>query len=178
MREWADVAILAKTKNLQGGFVAKSAAGLPFLLDIGMQVAFVPPVLDAPRRAQVSYLQEQNDGSFYIEFEEVDGIDQAELLAGCHVLVRRDEVDGNLLACSDQGIIGWEVVDRAHGVLGTAAALIENPGQTLLEVSRAGAGPSSSEGTILIPLVDEFLVDVDEDARRLTVATPDGLLDL
>ena len=54
MRAWTDVAVLARTKNLQGGFVAQSAAGLPFLLSEGLEAAFVPPVLDAPRRAQVT----------------------------------------------------------------------------------------------------------------------------
>ena len=52
MRAWTDVAVLARTKNLQGGFVAQSAAGLPFLLSEGLEVAFVPPVSDAPRAAR------------------------------------------------------------------------------------------------------------------------------
>ena len=33
-------------------------------------------------------------------------------------------------------------------------------------------------GEALIPLVDEFIVDVDEDDRRIDVSLPAGLLDL
>ena len=39
MRTWADVAWLATAKNLDGGLVVRSASGLPFLLEEGMEVA-------------------------------------------------------------------------------------------------------------------------------------------
>ena len=44
--------------------------------------------------------------------------------------------------------------------------------QPLLTVRRAEGGEA------LIPLVDEFIVDVDEDGRRIDVSLPAGLLDL
>ena len=53
MRGWIDVAYLAKPKNLNGGLVARGASGLPALLHEGLEAAFVPPVIDAPRHARV-----------------------------------------------------------------------------------------------------------------------------
>lgn len=49
----------------------------------------------------------------------------------------------------------------------------EMPGQMMLEVAATG-----QDRTILIPLVDEFVVGVDEDERVIDVAVPSGLLDL
>ena len=92
MRTWADVAVLAKTKNLKGRLVARAAAGLPFLLEAGDEVAFVPPRLDVPRRAVVSLVKLVDERSAEVEFEGVDGDDAAEL-AGCHCLIRRDSID-------------------------------------------------------------------------------------
>ena len=59
------------------------------------------------------------------------------------------------------------------GAIGTAVAINEMPGQHLLEVAREG-----QEGTVLIPVVDEFLEGVDEQTRCIYVNVPQGLLDL
>ena len=59
------------------------------------------------------------------------------------------------------------------GTIGTAVAINEMPGQHLLEVAREG-----QEGTVLIPVVDEFLEGVDEQTRCIYVNVPQGLLDL
>ena len=45
--------------------------------------------------------------------------------------------------------------------------------QDLLEVVPAAGGR-----TVLVPLVDAFVSGIDEDARRIDVDLPDGLLDL
>ena len=172
MRTWADVAVLAKTKNLQGGFVAQSAAGLPFLLSEGLEVAFVPPVVDAPRRARVESISSADEHAAVVTFDAVHDIDTAEALVGCHCLVRRADLPQDLLDASSCTWSGWEVYDRSAGFLGEVAAVRTMPGQDLLEV----AAPAGH--TVLIPLVDEFVAGIDEDARRIDVDVPSGLLEL
>lgn len=171
MREWADVAVLAKAKNLQGGFVVRATAGLPFLLEEGMEVAFVPPVLDAPRRATVGAIEEQGL-DLIVFFEGVEDRSTAEALAGCHCLVRRADLPEGALAVGSRGLVGWSVRDEAAGFAGTVSAVIENPGQTLLEL----AGDDGR--TALVPLVDDFVASFDEDARAIELSAPAGLFDL
>ena len=65
----ANVAELSKTKTLTGGLVARCAPGLPFLLEEGMEVAFVPPRHDAPRRARVLSVQDAGRDAFLVTFE-------------------------------------------------------------------------------------------------------------
>jgi len=48
--------------------------------------------------------------------------------------------------------------------------VVGGPAQDLLSVDREGR-------TWLVPLVKEIVVDVDIDARRVTIAPPAGLLD-
>ena len=157
MRAWTDVAVLARTKNLQGGFVAQSAAGLPFLLSEGLEAAFVPPVLDAPRRAQVTAVAPVDDRTAIVTFDAVEGADLPEGALEAHA------------GAWD----GWEVHDARTGLVGTVAGIQELPGQDLLEVVPAAGGR-----TVLVPLVDAFVSGIDEDARRIDVDLPDGLLDL
>ena len=135
-----------------------------------MEVAFVPPVLDMPRRAIVEEIRPQDDTFAVVWFEGVDDIDTAKALCGCHVLVRREELPE--LAQAD-GVSGWEVHDAQAGLLGTLLRVDDNPGQSLLVVDRA-----DGQSPLLIPLVDEFLVGIDEERERIDVDAPAGLLSL
>lgn len=173
MRTWVDVAVLAKTKNLQGGFVVRSTADLPFLLSEGIEVAFVPPALDAPRRARVETITPSGEQAAMVTFDVVSDIDTAEKLVGCHCLVRRADLPEEVFQEREEGWTGWQVRDAYAGLLGLVSRIEEMPGQMMLEVAATG-----QDRTILIPLVDEFVVGVDEDERVIDVAVPSGLLDL
>ncbi|WP_172135889.1 ribosome maturation factor RimM [Adlercreutzia sp. ZJ473] len=174
MRSWIDVATLAHTKNLNGGLVARAASGLPLLLSEGVRVALVPPVLDAPRDVTVARVVPRSEDEALVFFEEVETADMAELLVGCHCLMRRDEVD---LSSSDVASDlpsweGWSVHDVRAGHVGEVEVVEDRPLQPLLVVAR----PDGSSA--LIPLVEEFVVSIDEDARRIELDCPAGLLDL
>ena len=174
MRAWKDVAELITTKTLNGGFVARCAAGLPFLLSEGMEVAFVPPRLDVPRRACVLSVRPQGIDTAFVTFEGVDSVDVANELVGCHCLVRCDDLPegGAMDAATADSLRGFQVVDECEGLLGTLEDVQVLPGQHLLEVERVDAAP------LLIPLVDEFVLDIDDSARRIDVRIPAGLLEL
>ena len=66
---------------------------------------------------------------------------------------------------------GWTVVDES-GVVGVIVDVIDNPAQKLLEVERTGGA------TVLIPAVNEIVLDVDVESRLVRVDLPNGLLDL
>ena len=166
MRGWMSIAYLAKPKNLNGGLVARGASGLPFVLHPGLTLAVVPPQLDAPRTLTVSEVTERAENEALVFFDEVSDLSSAELLAGCELLAREEDIDASVLEEAEAlpAWEGWSV----HEVVEVA----ERATQPLLTVRRAEGGEA------LIPLVDEFIVDVDEDDRRIDVSLPAGLLDL
>lgn len=170
MHEWANVAELVKPKSLQGGLVVRSAPGLSFLLREGMEVAFVPPVLDAPRRGVVVEVSELRDGVGVVAFDSVDTIDAAEALAGCSCLVRRLDLPEGFDVQDGRTIVGYTVVDELAGELGTVAQVIDNGAQQLLSVDCA-------QGEVLVPYVDAIVVGEDDDARIVATRLPQGLLD-
>lgn len=174
MHAWIDVAELAHTKNLNGGLVARSTAGLPLLLAEGARVALVPPVLDAPRDVTVARVSPRDDREALVFFKEVADASAAEMLVGCHCLVRRDSVDWQT-AEEERGMPfweGWSVWDEERGLVGTVAEIEDRPLQPLLHIAR----PTGE--IALVPLVDEFLVGFDEQERRIDLSCPAGLLDL
>ena len=172
MRTWRNVATLVKTKNLNGRFVARPAAGLPFIPEIGCEVAFVPPRTDLPRRGRVDFVRDIDGSAYEVGFDTVVDDAAAHGLVGSCCLVRRDEIDDALFEEEPAAWVGWRVVELDGNPVGEVASLVENPGQALLEVTRGDGGLS------YIPVVDEFIRDVDLEGRVVTVDLPSGLLDL
>ena len=173
MRPWVNVAALARTYNLEGGFVARPAADLPFLLEEGMEVALVPPQLDAPRRVTVRSVAPKGDGSAVVFFDEVTDATVAARLAGCSCLVHREQVaDAIPLSAEECPWMGWHVVDAQEGPVGIVTAIRQVPGQSWLVVE----GAANRE--VLVPLVEEFVQQVNEEDHVLLVSLPSGLLEL
>lgn len=172
MGDWVLIAELARTKNLQGGFIARSVRNLPFLLEPGLEVAFVPPRLDVPRTGIVTLVSEEPKGGHFVTFDTVQDADTAHALAGCFCLARKTDLPDLPPDAGHDDLSGYEVHDVRAGVIGTVDGVIDNPGQSLLSVKRPG------KGSALIPIVDDFILGIDDDARTIEVSVPDGLLDL
>ncbi len=188
MRNWSDIAVLAKTRNLDGGFVVKATTGLPFLLSVGNEVAFVPPVLDMPRRGIVQQIDLLDDDTALVYFDCIDNRNDASALVGSHCLVQLDDKQRETISQMPASWAGWVVLDDEFGELGSIHDVIENPGQVLLEVERSphiaakqlfGADRADLPSDfLLIPLVDEFILDVDPETQRVYTHIPAGLLSL
>lgn len=174
MRGWMSIAYLAKPKNLNGGLVARGASGLPFALHPGLTLAVVPPQLDAPRTLTVREVTERAENEALVFFDEVSDLSGAELLAGCELLAREEGIDASVLEEAEAlpAWEGWSVHDERAGYVGEVVEVAERATQPLLTVRRLEGGEA------LIPLVDEFIVGIDEGGRRIDVSLPAGLLDL
>jgi 16S rRNA processing protein RimM len=70
-----------------------------------------------------------------------------------------------------EDIVGWEA-DLGDGVEGRITAFFESDLNPLLEV-----GTASGE-RVLIPAVDEFIAETDENRRKIVFSLPEGLLSL
>lgn len=67
-------------------------------------------------------------------------------------------------------LIGLEVVDDKGSLIGSLSDVFQNRAQDLYEVETAGGRK------ILIPAVEEFIVGVDIEKKRMTVKLIDGLM--
>ena len=171
MHAWIDVAQLTKTRNVNGRFVARAAAGLPFLLEEGDEVSFVPPQLDVPRTGIVADVRLIDERTADVAFEGIDA-QSAAILVGSHCLLPRNSLDDGIFEEAPAMWEGWSVVDEGEGAVGQVSGFIDNPGQSLLEVTRKDGS------TVLVPVVDEIVLDVDAQDCVIRVDLPSGLLDL
>lgn len=68
-------------------------------------------------------------------------------------------------------IEGYSVMDQDQKVIGVASTVIENPGNTLLEVL-------VDEKEVLLPFNENTIIKVAKDKKQISIEIPEGLLDL
>jgi 16S rRNA processing protein RimM len=68
-------------------------------------------------------------------------------------------------------VIGFEIWDKAHGKVGILKGVNDQSAQALFEIERHGL-------EILIPIHDEFIMNINRNKKIINVKTPPGLIDL
>ena len=164
------IARVAKARGLEGKVTVHLADDLPFCLSEGLICHVVPPSLYGPRQLTIKQIDELGDGSIVIAFDEVGTIGEAEGLAGKNLLARVDDLDIAQGAFSPSWL-ARTVVDERYGELGAIVELIDTPAHEVWVIE----GPY---GEVLVPAVEEFVLDVGEDtALPIRTRIPDGLVD-
>ncbi len=143
---------------------------LPFLCDEGVSLFVVPPRIDVPRTLHLSSVTMTGLSSAQVMFKEVDSIDVAEELIGCHLLIEADKAPA-LLAIEGHDLIGCAVLDDAEGLLGHVVDMQEGGYQALLVVRS-----DDDEHEILIPFVEGIVQGIEDDVVH--VSCPQGLTEL
>lgn len=71
-----------------------------------------------------------------------------------------------------QDIIGFKLFDSTNNTIGVVTAWIDRPEQPLMEVERDG------KKSVLIPLVEDWILDWNDLDKTIQLTIPEGLLDL
>jgi len=132
---------------------------------------WLDPRLKVPRELHVKGLRPMMEG-WLVTLEEVSDRTEAERWNGRHLMVPVDELsepdEGEVFA---HELVGMRLVDADSGdAIGEVIEYYELPQGLLLEFK----GPA---GVASLPFVDEFVEEVDREARTIRVRLPDGLLE-
>jgi 16S rRNA processing protein RimM len=133
---------------------------------------FVDPRTKAPRELHITGLRPVKDG-WLVTIDAIGDRTEAEKWNGRFLMVPVEELtepdDGEVFA---HELVGMTLVDADTGVeIGPVVEFYELPQGLLLEF-RTAAGIAS------VPFVDEFVDEVDREARMIRVRLPDGLLQI
>ncbi|WP_295833126.1 ribosome maturation factor RimM [uncultured Winogradskyella sp.] len=107
-----------------------------------------------------------------LNFEDVDSEADADALLKCDLYLPLDllpKLEGNKFYFHE--VIGFKITDENFGEVGIIKSVNDSTAQALFEIDR-----NSIE--ILIPMNDEFIVNVDRENKTVFVNTPEGLIDL
>lgn len=112
----------------------------------------------------------RHKGNLLIRLEGIASVERAEEYIGCDVLISHDD-----LATLPEDEFYWfqlegmRVDDCRQGDLGKIVEIFTTPAHDILVVR----GP---RGEVLIPVVDAFILKIDEDAKVMHVDLPEGLV--
>lgn len=107
-----------------------------------------------------------------IKFEDVDTEEDADSLLKSELYLPLEllpKLDGNKFYFHE--VIGFTITDIHFGNVGTIKGINDSTAQALFEIDRDGL-------EILIPMNDEFIVEVNRNTQTIIVETPEGLIDL
>ncbi len=88
----------------------------------------------------------------------------------CDVYIAPDEIERSApQLIRSKTLIGYRLKDVTHGDVGVVADIHEITGNPLFVVKH-------QKGEVLIPATEDFVVDIDDEMRVITVEIPEGLL--
>ncbi len=118
-----------------------------------------------------SKLYEKNQNTL-IKFDDFHDPQSASILVGRDIYAPPGHLlDGSDESWDPEDFVGMLVRDEKHGDLGEVTALEGNAKNPVLVIML---------GTqeVMVPLVDEMIVDINMEERSLLIRTPEGLIDL
>jgi 16S rRNA processing protein RimM len=146
-----DNEILSRIKKLESVYLKINENLIPFFIEL---------------------LQPKAKGQALVKFMDVDGTDEASLLAGCDVFIpiaQMPKHKGTQIFSVE--IEGYTVIDAIRGETGTVRIVLEMPKQALLAIDFNGK-------EILVPIVDEIVKKIDRKTRTIHIEAPEGLIEL
>ncbi len=93
-------------------------------------------------------------------------------IMGTDIYVAPDEVSGSSASTNNINTFnGFKATDINEGELGIIDSIQDISGNPLFIIN-------GKKGELMIPVAEEFIVNIDEDARVIELNIPEGLLDL
>ena len=107
-----------------------------------------------------------------VQFEDVDSEEEADSILNCDVylpLSMLPKLEGNKFYFHE--VIGFEIEDKRLGVFGKIVSINDTTAQQLFEVL-------NGEVEMLIPMIDQFLVKIDRENKKVVMDLPEGLVEM
>lgn len=121
--------------------------------------------------ASVRYQQTKRGTTVILGLEDIESRDDAEAVAKFKVFATEEGLELGEDELYVHDLVGMEVATEDGTVLGTVANYMEMPAQDMLVVRTSDGGES------MIPVVDDFLLDIDEEEGCVTVRPIEGLME-
>jgi len=107
-----------------------------------------------------------------VQFEDVDSEEEADSILNCAVylpLSMLPKLEGNKFYFHE--VIGFEIEDKRLGVFGKIVSINDSSAQPLFEVVNGTV-------EILVPMIDQFLVKIDRENKKVVMDLPEGLVEM
>ncbi len=163
------LARVVKAHGLKGEVSVTPAADLPFVLPTSLEVWIVPPPAGV-RSGRIEGIRRGPKGPL-VKISGVNDIGVAQRLVGAELLARASDLPPEWLepVVEEPDAVGYAVVDELRGPLGEIVEIIVTGANDVWVIE----GPF---GEVLIPVIDDVVLEVDDDLECVRIRLLDGLL--
>ena len=105
-------------------------------------------------------------------FEDIDNEDDADAIMGNAVylpLTVLPKLEGDKFYFHE--VIGFDAEDQRLGNIGKIVSINDSSAQPLFEILKG-------ETEILVPMIDDFIVKIDRENKKVILDTPEGLVEM
>jgi 16S rRNA processing protein RimM len=111
----------------------------------------------------------RSDETALMKFEDIDTLERASELTGCEVYFLREHAERSGVPITLARIVGYQIIDSStHNIIGVIASVDDSTSNILFEL----------EDGRLIPVAEEWIKEIDNNAKQIVMSLPEGLLDL
>jgi len=157
------------THGLKGSLVLSHIAGESNWLREGDAI-FVSLHKDSFIPFFVAEAKGANAGEYILNLEDINEVEPAKMLIGKDVFIK-DEIVNKLPDDSPLLWIGFNIVDKEKGGIGKIEDVVQTGHQWLGKLTYEGR-------EVLIPLIDQLIIEVNRRNKFIRMDLPEGLLSL
>lgn len=159
---------IVKTHGLNGEVVLALDPSSDADWLVGLDVWIVPPPSGGAVAHRVVRWAPMPHG-IRVTLEGIDSLDVARAVVGSALLARTEAVPED--HTSEPGLVGYEVLDVIRGPLGVVRDTIATGANDVLVVD------GGAFGEVLLPVIPDVMLEIDDEAQRVTVRLLPGLID-
>tara|TARA_X000000368_G_C22784824_1_gene603176 strand:- start:213 stop:725 length:513 start_codon:yes stop_codon:yes gene_type:complete len=121
---------------------------------------------------KIKSLKNQKTNIYRISFNSIDSENKAEKLRNVEIYCEKNQLSKEDFNASEtKQLIGYKLIDINKKHIGEIVNIINNYQQDLIEVMYI-------DKKLLIPYVDEMIIQIDHNGKVIEMELPDGILDL
>lgn len=157
------IGYFTKTHGVKGHLILRNEKD--FELE-GLQAVF----LDSPTGKAPYFIQELKDAAqgLILKLEEVDAVEVAKKFIGKTVYIETRFIIENE---AESNYLDYQIIEKRLGPLGKVLGTSDNGQQELLSVKYLNK-------EIILPLAEEFIEKIDDDAKIIWYTAPEGLIEI
>lgn len=170
--QFMQIGRIARSHGLSGDVLIIPDIGVPELFDelelVNLQNSRGD--LFPVRVEEVRVDMKNNRLSFFVKFDRITDRNQAEELKGSPVYADRETVEGLMeVTESPERFSQFQVIDEEDQPVGRVERVLDNPAHPILQIH------TDDHRRLLVPFVDEYIVESDEDEEIIRCRNLDQL---
>lgn len=158
-----------KVHGLAGELSFTLNSDIPFADDLPCLMVEVDGI---PVPFFVEEMRFSTDTTGFLKFEDVNNTEEARQLTGLPLFIEKKYLSENDIPQNDfEFYKNFKIVDEVEGVIGVVKYIETSTENHLFVVDNAGK-------EILIPVSEDYIINIDEENRLIYMQLPEGLLEI